>query len=81
MCIQVVERYAACGCLYHRHEIDPCALYGRSDHMVRESPIYVGYACPTHIAAHRQARDSRGYDEGYGSSYSPGSGGYYYSRR
>jgi hypothetical protein len=46
MCIQVVERYAACGCIYTVHGIDACALYGR--HPVTEQTIYVGYKCPSH---------------------------------
>ena len=48
MCYQVVERYAVCRCLYHRHAIDPCQSYGQRHHHVQEKTVLVGYACPRH---------------------------------
>ncbi|CAD0115200.1 unnamed protein product [Aureobasidium uvarum] len=55
MCIQVVERYAVCRCLYHRHSIDPCAAYGSRSHGITERVVFVGYKCPTHSSAQRPA--------------------------
>jgi hypothetical protein len=48
MCYQVVERYAVCRCLYHRHAIDPCQSYGQRNHYAQEKTVLVGYACPRH---------------------------------
>lgn len=48
MCYQVIERYAVCGCLYHKHAIDPCPQYGR--HSVQEKTVLVGYACNIHAS-------------------------------
>ncbi|KEQ61426.1 uncharacterized protein M437DRAFT_52058 [Aureobasidium melanogenum CBS 110374] len=53
MCIQVVERYAVCRCLYHRHSLDPCASYGSRSHGVTERVVLVGYKCPTHSTSQR----------------------------
>ena len=53
MCIQVVERYAACRCTYHRHSIDPCAAFGTRGHGVSERTVFVGYKCPTHYGGRR----------------------------
>jgi hypothetical protein len=50
MCIQVVERYAVCRCIYYIHEVDQCALYGQRGHEVSERIVDVGYACPDHSA-------------------------------
>lgn len=46
MCYQIVERYAACGCIYHRHGVDPCPASGR--HAPTERTVPVGYMCPSH---------------------------------
>ena len=51
MCIQVVEVYAVCRCIYYIHEVDRCALYGQRSHEVSERVVDVGYACPDHSAA------------------------------
>jgi hypothetical protein len=51
MCIQLVERYSNCRCLYHRHSIDPCELYGQHGHRVQEKTVNVGHFCPTHNPA------------------------------
>lgn len=48
MCYMIVERYAACGCIYHRHGIDPCPSQGR--HQPTERTVPVGYMCPSHEA-------------------------------
>jgi hypothetical protein len=50
MCIQVIERYAVCRCIYYIHEVDQCALYGQRGHEVSERVVDVGYACPDHSA-------------------------------
>jgi hypothetical protein len=56
MCIQVVERYAVCRCIYYIHEVDRCALYGQRGHEVTERVVDVGYACPDHSANSRGRR-------------------------
>ncbi|OCL05223.1 hypothetical protein AOQ84DRAFT_323239 [Glonium stellatum] len=48
MCVQVVERYSVCGCLYHKHQIDTCLLYGKGGHAVQQKIVLVGYACSAH---------------------------------
>jgi len=48
MCYQIVERYAVCKCLYHKHAIDPCQNYGRPGHSATEKTVLVGFACPDH---------------------------------
>ncbi|KAK7509793.1 hypothetical protein IWX49DRAFT_474668, partial [Phyllosticta citricarpa] len=50
MCYQLTERYAVCGCLYHKHAVDPCAQYGQYGHTVQEKTVLVGYACGVHSA-------------------------------
>jgi hypothetical protein len=50
MCIQVVEVYAVCRCVYYTHEVDRCALYGQRGHKVSKRIVDVGYACPDHSA-------------------------------
>lgn len=48
MCLQLVERYAKCRCLYHKHAVDPCSAYGQRGHPVQERTVFVGYACSSH---------------------------------
>lgn len=48
MCYRVVERYAACKCLYFEHSIDPCSSFGQRGHAVLEKTVLVGYACSRH---------------------------------
>ena len=48
MCIQVIERYALCRCLYYKHQIDFCSNYRRRGHCVQCREILVGYACLKH---------------------------------
>ena len=67
MCIQLVERYAVCGCLYYRHQVDACPNSRKRGHDVRIREILVGYTCPNHSTttlyrqpsarARRQARE------------------------
>ena len=47
MCIQISERYAACGCLYYKHQVDACLNYRRRGHDVQSRKVLVGYSCPT----------------------------------
>lgn len=51
MCYQVVERYAACRCIYHQHNIDPCPAYGQRGHLVQERTVLVGHVCPRHSSS------------------------------
>jgi hypothetical protein len=48
MCIQVVERYSVCRCLYYKHSVDPCSARGQRGHFVQEKTVLVGYACEMH---------------------------------
>jgi len=70
MCIQVVERYSVCRCLYYRHSIDPCPARATRGHCIQEKTVYVGYACSQHgrgrsdIHSQPQGRFS---DSGYSS--------------
>ena len=80
MCIQVVERYAVCRCIYYRHAVDPCPGYGRRDHRTIVKEVSVGYKCSKHSTA-KQYTTSQHYnypDSGYGSGSSsrPQSGGF-----
>ena len=67
MCIQLVERYTVCRCLYYKHQVDVCPNYKKQGHGVQSREILVGYTCPQHSSssvhrpsdarARRQARD------------------------
>ena len=49
-CIQLVERYAVCGCIYHKHAVEHtlrCTCQGRQENLVLKN-ISVGYACREH---------------------------------
>ena len=61
MCIQVVERYALCGCLYYKHQVDPCPQYGRWRHFFQFREVLVEYTCPQHSSStlERQPRARR----------------------
>lgn len=48
MCIQVIERYSICKCLYYKHAVDPCPSTRQRGHVLREKTVLVGYACETH---------------------------------
>lgn len=51
MCYRVVERYAACRCLYHQHNVDMCPAYGTRGHYPQERTVLVGYACSRHSSS------------------------------
>ena len=51
MCIQVVEVYAVCGCLYYKHQVDTCPNYRRRGHDVKTRKVLVGYSCPKHSSS------------------------------
>ena len=48
MCIQVIERYASCRCIYYKHQVDACSNYRRKGHDVQCRDILVTYTCPYH---------------------------------
>ena len=48
MCIQVVERYAVCRCLYYKHEVDASSTCKSRGHKVQTREVSVGYSCATH---------------------------------
>ena len=48
MCMQIIERYASCRCIYYKHQVDPCSHYRRNGHEVQCQEILVGYRCPDH---------------------------------
>ncbi|KAF2720452.1 hypothetical protein K431DRAFT_226345 [Polychaeton citri CBS 116435] len=50
MCIQVIERYSVCRCLYYRHSIDPCASRNTRGHQIQEKTVFVGYTCNNHAS-------------------------------
>ena len=58
MCYQIVERYAVCRCLYHKHSVDPCQRYGQRGHSTTEKTVLVGFACPSHQAKRRPDQTS-----------------------
>ncbi|EME82616.1 uncharacterized protein MYCFIDRAFT_136993 [Pseudocercospora fijiensis CIRAD86] len=77
MCLQVVERYSVCRCLYYKHAVDPCAARAQRGHCVQEKTVLVGYACEQH-SKYRSQPDKRrhqlsdsGYASGGWSSYIP----------
>lgn len=59
MCYQLVERYSICRCLYHRHSVDPCEIYGQRGHTVTERAVLVGWVCPRHTARHSEGLSQR----------------------
>lgn len=80
MCIQVVERYAACRCIYYRHATDPCSSYNQRGHRIVVKEVSVGYKCSRHSVS-KSYTSSQQYhysDSGYGSGSSsrPRSGGF-----
>lgn len=58
MCIQVIERYSVCRCLYYKHAIDPCSARSQRGHSIQEKTVLVGYACDNH-AQHRAASSTQ----------------------
>lgn len=45
MCIQVIERHDACGCVYYTHAVDTCPASERKGHQVKKKEVLVGYSC------------------------------------
>ena len=48
MCIQLVERYGGCGCLYFEHSIDPCSAINTLGHEIQVKEVPVSYTCSKH---------------------------------
>lgn len=79
MCIQLVEKYSVCRCVYHRHSVDPCRAYGQRNHGTTEKTILVGFACPRHTPRRRaneadtqssgHRRQGGSHDSGYSSGH------------
>ena len=71
MCIQLVERYAGCGCLYFEHSVDPCSAINTLGHEIQVKEVPVGYTCNYHAPATTEesgGNSSNSYaDSGYGS--------------
>ena len=59
MCIQIIEKYSACGCVYRIHSIDPCPRYGKRGHKATLRVALVGYACRIHELLTPQAQNSK----------------------
>ena len=51
MCIQVIERYGVCRCLYYKRAVDRCGDYHKSPHEVQTREVLVGYRCPQHTSS------------------------------
>ena len=80
MCIQIIERYSVCKCLYYRHAVDPCSAYKQRHHLVQERTVLVGYACSSHSVrrAEGHASSSQGGNQ-HDSGYSSGGAAFQYS--
>ncbi|KAK0637021.1 hypothetical protein B0T17DRAFT_504403 [Bombardia bombarda] len=52
MCMQLVEIYSGCRCLYYQHAVDRCSRYGRPAHEIKRRTVLVGYSCTNHSASH-----------------------------
>ena len=79
MCIQIIERFAVCGCIYHKHAVDPCPAANQRGHGITIRQVQVGYACSLHSirGAQPSAGSSRYPDSGYSSGgYQPSNSGY-----
>ena len=57
MCIEIIERYASCKCIYYRHAVDPCPRYGKRGHQVTVTEVKVGHQCPEHSSSSIQKGD------------------------
>ena len=76
MCLQIVEKYAVCGCLYHRHAVDPCPKANQRGHGISTREVRVGYACSRHSSSKSSSGSSstKYPDSGYSSGYYSSSG-------
>ncbi len=65
MCIQVIEYYAHCRCIYYKHSIDPCSGHTTTGHKVTSKKVSVGYSCSRHSSSsvdrHGQLQPRRGH--------------------
>lgn len=48
MCLQEIERYSECRCIYYKSFVDKCPEYGQQGHVVIEKTVLVGFVCPDH---------------------------------
>ena len=48
MCVQLVERYAGCDCLYYEHDVDPCSAKNTLGHEIQIRVVPIGYTCSQH---------------------------------
>ena len=69
MCIQIIERFAVCRCIYYSHAVDPCPKYGSHNHGVQHKEVLVGYCCKDHSSSISQPKqyESTFPDSGYSS--------------
>ena len=49
MCIQIIERYAICGCIHGQRDGNPCASIGMRGHSVKAQEVRVGLVCSLHF--------------------------------
>ena len=76
MCIQLVERYATCKCVYYRHAVDSCQRYRENGHEIESREVFVGNACSRHTSSsvyrsdHLQPRRGHAADSSSGSEAS-----------
>lgn len=63
MCIQIVERYAVCRCLFYKHSVDACPSYRRRGHDITIRDVLVGYACLKHSRTASRSEASAGYSD------------------
>lgn len=65
MCIQVIELYAHCKCIYYKHSIDPCSGHAITGHKIISEEVSVGYSCSRHSSSsvdlHGQLQPRRGH--------------------
>jgi len=71
MCKQVIERFAACGCIYYQHAVDQCPKYNQKHHQVQIKEVAVGQLCASHsLNGAQEAASGHEYpDSGYQSGY------------
>ena len=68
MCIQLVEIYAVCGCLYFQHPVDRCSQTNKENHVPTKREIKIGFACSRHS---REIKDSNAYDASNDPAFAP----------
>ena len=50
-CIQVVELYGFCHCLYYTHQVDLCSAHESKGHTVQTREVLVEYICSSHSSS------------------------------